>query len=116
MKGGGCYTIKSYHQHTGDCYITCYYTDSGCRRAAEKNDNMIRCEYVTNHSYCTNGKDQDRSRWHPDDGQSHKNYDEHGQHLVTVCGKSTSTFEGYKPSCGLQDGQIIGAHISYVEE
>ena len=29
------------------------------------------------------------------------------------CGKSNSTVEGYRVGCGLNDGQITGAHIVY---
>lgn len=114
--GGGCYTQPSYHQHTGSCYKTCEYWESGCRDAVEQNDGLIRCTYMIRHSVCTNGQEQERSRWHANDGEHHVNEDVRGTHLVVVCGKEEGTFEGYAAACGLQEGQIIGAHIIYDAE
>ena len=111
--GGGCYTQPSYHQHTGSCYKVCEYWESGCRDAVEQNDGQIRCTYMIRHSVCTNGQEQERSRWHANDGEHHVNSDSSGTHLVVVCGKNEGTFEGYAPTCGLSEGQITGAHIVY---
>ena len=111
--GGGCYTQLSYHQHTGSCYKTCEYWESGCRDVVDTNDDQVKCTYMVKHSVCTNGQEQERSRWHANDGEHHVNSDSTGTHLVVVCGKSEGTFEGYKATCGLQEGQIIGAHIIY---
>ena len=111
--GGGCYTQPSYHQHTGSCYKTCEYWESGCRDVVDTNDDQVKCTYMVKHSVCTNGQEQERSRWHANDGEHHVNSDSTGTHLVVVCGKSEGTFEGYAPTCGLQEGQITGAHIVY---
>ncbi|HJD31852.1 MAG TPA: hypothetical protein H9912_07920 [Candidatus Eisenbergiella stercorigallinarum] len=111
--GGGCYTLKSYHKHTADCYETCTYRETGCLDAVEQNDGQIRCTYLVKHSICTNGEDQERSRWHVNDGEHHVTEELRGTHLVVVCGKEEGAFEGYAPSCGLQEGQIMGAHITY---
>ena len=111
--GGGCYTLKSYHKHTADCYETCTYRETGCLDAVEQNDGQIRCTYLVKHSICTNGEDQERSRWHVNDGEHHVTEELRGTHLVVVCGKEEGAFEGYAPSCGLQEGQITGAHITY---
>ena len=111
--GGGCYTQPSYHQHTGSCYKTCEYWESGCRDVVDTNDDQVKCTYMVKHSVCTNGQEQERSRWHANDGEHHVNSDSSGTHLVVVCGKNEGTFEGYAPTCGLQEGQITGAHIVY---
>ena len=111
--GGGCYTLKSYHKHTANCYETCTYRETGCLDAVEQNDGQIRCTYLVKHSICTNGEDQERSRWHVNDGEHHVTEELRGTHLVVVCGKEEGAFEGYAPSCGLQEGQITGAHITY---
>ena len=111
--GGGCYTQASYHQHTGSCYKTCTYRESGCLDAVEQNDGQIRCTYIINHSVCTNGENQERSRWHENDGEHHINEDAKGTHLVVVCGKNEGDYEGYVTACGLQEGQITGARIVY---
>lgn len=111
--GGGCYTQPSYHQHTGSCYKTCEYWESGCRDVVDTNDDQVKCTYMVKHSVCTNGQEQERSRWHANDGEHHVNSDSSGTHLVVVCGKNEGTFEGYAPTCGLSEGQITGAHIVY---
>lgn len=114
VNGGGCYTVEDVHQHTGSCYVTCTVVESGCRSEGNYNENgMMHCPKTITHSYCWNGE----TRWgewvHPDDGNSHVNGDRRSTHLVTVCGKNAGQSYGWRTGCGLQDGQIIGAHIIY---
>lgn len=113
VNGGGCYTVEDVHQHVGSCYVTCNYTNGGC--VAEGNyqvDGWMHCPYSYKHSYCTGGAWKKGEYVHLDDGKSHKG-EYSGTHLVVVCGKEEGTHYGWKPGCGLGDGQITGATIRY---
>ncbi len=112
--GGGCYTVEDVHQHVGSCYVVCRVDESGCHSDGNYNVNgMMHCPKTVSHSYCWNGETR-WSEWvHPDDGNSHVDGNRHSEHLVTVCGKNAGQSYGWKTGCGLQDGQITGAHIIY---
>ncbi len=114
VDGGGCYTVPNVHQHVGSCYVVCHVVRSGCHSDGNYNVNgMMHCPVTVSHSYCWNGETRWSEEVHPDDGNSHVDEDRHSEHLVTVCGKNAGVQEGWKTGCGLNDGQIIGAHIVY---
>lgn len=126
---GGCYTAPIYHVHTGSsnggggCYSSpVYHTHSeGCY--SEGSHNSSCPSHTGYHSY-------DCGSVHDWDGDGHGcdgfvAYDCGGHSYLSCnlgsgiigyslnCGKNNSTIEGYRPACGLSDGQIIGAHIVY---
>lgn len=130
---GGCYTIPVYHVHTGNsssnggCYTVPVFHNhgSGCYR--EVSSQEYGC--YTIRSWDTSDGDYE--------GHDYKYYEMscgriiHGtnsahSHSVLSCsrdgeivgyslgcGKDGNTVEGYRPGCGLSDGQIIKAHIVY---
>ena len=115
QNGGGCYTVEDIHGHVAECYVTCSYTISGCWSQGNYiTDDKIHCPYYEKHSYCNGGTETKGEFVHKNDGSSHKSA-RSGTHLVTVCGITEGTFNGWKTGCGLADGQITGAHISYVQ-
>lgn len=110
--GGGCYTAPIIHTHTSDCYSEGSH-DSSCP------------SHIEFHSYDCGGVHDWDDDGHGCDGFTAYDCDGHtylscnkGNGVVGYslnCGKSTSTIEYYVPSCGLSDGQIIGAHIVYTQ-
>lgn len=52
---------------------------------------------------------------HPNHGGSQSGHRSGGSstHAILVCSKTEGQHYGWKTGCGLQDGQIIGAHIVY---
>ena len=120
---GGCYTTPVYHAHTGSssggggCYSVAHtgYNTIGCGGGDAINgphgpDTSGNYYWVGNCNNC---------------GGAVSNYGGPGWaacgNTTTVpytyytlgCGLSTSSIVGYSPSCGLADGQMVGAHIVY---
>ena len=120
---GGCYTTPVYHAHTGSssggggCYSVAHtgYNTIGCGGGDAINgphgpDTSGNYYWVGNCSNC---------------GGAVSNYGGPGWaacgNTTTVpytyytlgCGLSTRSIVGYSPSCGLADGQMVGAHIVY---
>ncbi len=112
--GGGCYTIRLYHQHTPGCY-----TKATCQPF---------CLGLTHASRNDNWDVHENSRFmHPDCGmgiiyRSPKHFvgdpcncDHMSSHTYDKlsCGKTNATPEGWAPGCGYVDGQIVEVRIVY---
>ena len=97
---GGCYTQPNYHSHS---------TGQGCYKKVDFHTHNDSCP---GHSYWVD--------WNPasPDGYWAWGYDcndkpNNSSRQDLVCSKSGSTVDYYSANCGLNDGQIIGAHIVY---
>ena len=114
--GGGCYTVEDVHQHNAGCYQLCTYSWSGCAGNGWTDGNSIsHCPYEEKHSICNGGQTMYKTYSHPNHGGSQSGHRSGGSstHAIPVCGKTEGQNYGWKTGCGLQDGQIIGAHIVY---
>ena len=115
--GGGCYTLPDVHQHVGSCYQVCEVRYDGCGGLPGDTsaDSISRCPYKEWHSYCYGGEYRIKEYRHYNGGGSQSGHRSGGSytHLVTTCGKQEGQSYGWKTACGLNDGQIIGAHIVY---
>ena len=94
---GGCYTIAHYHVHS---------KQEGCYEVEEYHRHTDDCP--------------GHSVWVDWDGEGYWGYiyecgdrPLNASKEVLICEKSTDTVDSYLPSCGLADGQIIGATIVY---
>lgn len=119
---GGCYTTPVYHTHQGSS------SGGGCYTVANTGYNAIECGggqaingphgpdtsgltyWVGN---CTNCGGRVASYggpgWAACPNVSYVPY----TYYTIGCGLATNTIVGYSPSCGLADGQMVGAHIVY---
>ncbi len=120
---GGCYTSPIYHTHSGNsssgggCYTvakTGYRTygcgSADCSSGPHGPDSSGNVYYVGSCDRC--GKTisvYGAPRRVACDNTTTVKY----TYYELGCGKSTSTVTGYRPACGLSDGQITGAHIVY---
>ena len=107
--GEGCYTEPIYHTHKDSCY------SEGSHKADCPTHRGYHSYNCTEHDY------------HGDGGpcEGFDLYDCGGHRYLSCslgsgvigyslnCGRDNSSIEGYKPACGLVDGQIVGAHIVY---
>ncbi len=94
---GGCYTNGVTHVHTGGCYDTTWYHE--------------HTKDCPTHTYLVD--------WVPEPYWA-RDYTCNDVPLnatssVLRCGKGSGTVEYYAPSCGLSEGQIVSAHIVYVQ-
>lgn len=112
-----CYTLLDVHQHVGSCYQVCEVRYDGCGGLPGDTsaDSISRCPYKEWHSYCYGGEYRIKEYRHYNGGGSQYGHRSGGSytHLVTTCGKQEGQSYGWKTACGLNDGQIIGAHIVY---
>lgn len=123
-EAGGCYSIPIYHSHSGSsssgggCYTVrrSGTRTEGCGGGGQCNsgphgpDTSGQVYYVGNCTKCGEHLSVYGSAGYkscPNKRTVSYTYYDLG------CGKGTSTVVGYKTSCGLSDGQIIGAHIVY---
>lgn len=112
--GGGCYTVRLYHQHSAACY-----TKATCQPY---------CLGLTHASRNDHWDVHENSRFmHPDCGmgiiyRSPKHFvgdpcncDKLSSHTYDrlSCGKTNATPEGWAAGCGFVDGQIIEVRIIY---
>ena len=114
--GGGCYTVEDVHHHNADCYRLCTYSWTGCAGDGWTDGNSIsHCPYRETHSICNNGQPMYKTYDHPNYGGSQSGHRSGGSstHAILSCSKTEGQHYGWKTGCGLQDGQIIGAHIVY---
>ncbi|MBQ6408443.1 MAG: hypothetical protein IJJ64_10470 [Butyrivibrio sp.] len=120
---GGCFTTPVYHTHVSSCYRTSshlvYSTAArthivspagdinGVSAYNYKCDNCGATFRGTNgwHNESANSMDQVRARG----GENVRTV----YNTSIVCGKNSSTIDGYAPSCGYLIGQILAAHIDY---
>lgn len=120
---GGCYTTPVYHAHTGSsgggggCYTVAHtgYNAVGCGGGNAVNgphgpDSSGQTYWVGNCSNC-GGRvaSYGGPGWAACGNVSYVPY----TYYTLGCGLSTSTIVGYSPSCGMADGQMVGAHIVY---
>ncbi|MFI3213246.1 MAG: hypothetical protein R3Y24_07875 [Eubacteriales bacterium] len=113
VSGGGCYTVPIYHTHTAECYSEGSHTDS-C--ASHTEYHTYDCGTI--HDYDGDGHGCDGYIVWDCGGHTYLSCGmENGIIGYSLgCGKSTSTIEGYRTGCGFVDGQIIAAHIVYIQE
>ena len=112
--GGGCYTVRLYHQHSAECY-----TKATCQPY---------CLGLTHASRNDHWDVHENSRFmHPDCGmgiiyRSPKHFvgdpcncDKLSSHTYDrlSCGKTNATPEGWAAGCGFVNGQIIEVRIIY---
>ena len=112
--GGGCYTVRLYHQHSAECY-----TKATCQPY---------CLGLTHASRNDHWDVHENSRFmHPDCGmgiiyRSPKHFvgdpcncDKLSSHTYDrlSCGKTNATPEGWVAGCGFVNGQIIEVRIIY---
>ena len=117
--GGGCYTVEDVHHHNAGCYRLCTYSWTGCAGDGWTDGNSIsHCPYRETHSVCNNGQPMYKTYDHPNHGGSQSGHRSGGSstHAILNCSKTEGQHYGWKTGCGLQDGQIIGAHIVYDAE
>lgn len=104
QEGGACFTEAEYHTHDpqscyGICpnkvmdYIRDYHDGNGDHRY------VYRCS-VCNYEYSAYGSSGDK-------------YSKMHVSIVPTCGKSENQLLRYKCTCGMSDGQIISAKITY---
>lgn len=120
---GGCYTTPVYHAHTGSsgggggCYSVAHtgYKTVGCGGGNAVNgphgpDSSGQTYWVGNCSNC-GGRvaSYGGPGWAACGNTSTVAY----TYYTLGCGMNTSTIVAYSPSCGLADGQMVGAHIVY---
>lgn len=104
QNGGACFTEAEYHTHDPQsCYGICsnkvmdYIRDYHAGNGDHKY--VYRCS-VCSYEYSTYGSSGDKySRMHVS--------------IVPICGKSENQLLKYKCTCGMSDGQIISAKITY---
>lgn len=120
VNGGGCYTTPDVHQHVGSCYQACEVRYDGCGGLPGDTsaESISRCPYREWHSYCYGGEFRIKEYRHYNGGGSQSGHRSGGSytHYVAVCGRNEGQSYGWKTSCGLNDGQIVGAHIVYDAE
>ena len=120
---GGCYTTPIYHSHSGSsdsgggCYSVAHtgYRQVGCGGGDAVNgphgpDSSGQYYWVGNCTTC-GGRvaNYGGPGWAACGDTTTVSY----TYYSLGCGLSNSTIMGYRPSCGLADGQIVGAHIVY---
>ncbi len=120
---GGCYTTPVYHAHTGSsgggggCYSVANtgYKTVGCGGGEAVNgphgpDSSGQSYWVGNCSNCGGRvSSYGGPGWAACGNTSTVAY----TYYTLGCGMNTSTIVAYSPSCGLADGQMVGAHIVY---
>ncbi|HJC23222.1 MAG TPA: hypothetical protein H9761_05900 [Candidatus Eisenbergiella merdavium] len=115
--GGGCYTVEDVHRHNASCYQLCTYSWTGCEGSNgwTDSDSISHCNYRETHSICNNGQTMYKVYSHYNGGGSASGHRDGGSstHAISICGKTEGQHYGWTTGCGLQDGQIIGAHIVY---
>ena len=114
--GGGCYTVEDVHYHDAGCYQICEYSWTGCAGDGWTDGNSVsHCPYRETHSICNNGQTMYKTYDHPNYGGSQSGHRSGGSstHVILVCSKTEGQHCGWKTGCGLQEGQITGAHIVY---
>ena len=117
QNGGGCYTVEDVHHHNAGCYQLCTYSWTGCEGSTGWTDgnSISHCPYRETHSICNGGQTMYKTYDHYNGGGSASGHRDGGSstHAILVCGKTEGQHYGWTTGCGLQDGQIIGAHIVY---
>ena len=117
QNGGGCYTVEDVHHHNADCYHLCTYSWTGCEGSNGWTDSnsISHCNYRETHSICNNGQTMYKVYSHYNGGGSASGHRDGGSstHAISICGKTEGQHYGWTTGCGLQEGQIIGAHIVY---
>ena len=117
QNGGGCYTVEDVHHHNADCYQLCTYSWTGCEGSNGWTDSnsISHCNYRETHSICNNGQTMYKVYSHYNGGGSASGHRDGGSstHAISICGKTEGQHYGWTTGCGLQEGQIIGAHIVY---
>ena len=117
QNGGGCYTVEDVHHHNAGCYQLCTYSWTGCEGSTGWTDgnSISHCPYRETHSICNGGQTMYKTYDHYNGGGSQSGHRSGGSstHAILVCGKTEGQHYGWATGCGLQDGQIIGAHIVY---
>lgn len=117
QNGGGCYTVEDVHHHNADCYQLCTYSWTGCEGSTGWTDgnSISHCPYRETHSICNGGQTMYKTYDHYNGGGSQSGHRSGGSstHAISVCGKTEGQHYGWATGCGLQEGQIIGAHIVY---
>ena len=117
QNGGGCYTVEDVHHHNAGCYQLCTYSWTGCEGSTGWTDgnSISHCPYRETHSICNGGQTMYKTYDHYNGGGSQSGHRSGGSstHAILVCGKTEGQHYGWTTGCGLQDGQIIGAHIVY---
>ncbi len=120
---GGCYTTPVYHAHTGSsnggggCYSVAHtgYNTIGCGGGDAINgphgpDTSGNYYWVGN---CSNCGDRVSNYGGPGWAACGNTTTVPYTYYTLGCGMNTSTIVAYRPSCGLADGQMVGAHIVY---
>ena len=117
QSGGGCYTVEDVHHHNAGCYQLCTYSWTGCEGSTGWTDgnSISHCPYRETHSICNGGQTMYKTYDHYNGGGSQSGHRSGGSstHAILTCGKTEGQHYGWTTGCGLQDGQIIGAHIVY---
>ena len=117
QNGGGCYTVEDVHHHNAGCYQLCTYSWTGCEGSTGWTDgnSISHCPYRETHSICNGGQTMYKTYDHYNGGGSQSGHRSGGSstHAISVCGKTEGQHYGWTTGCGLQNGQIIGAHIVY---
>ena len=117
QNGGGCYTVEDVHHHNADCYQLCTYSWTGCEGSTGWTDgnSISHCPYRETHSICNGGQTMYKTYDHYNGGGSASGHRDGGSstHAISICGKTEGQHYGWTTACGLQEGQIIGAHIVY---
>lgn len=114
--GGGCYTIRQYHQHSPSCYTsaTCNPYCLGLTSGTKNDRRIYHYDSRFMHPDCGAGIEY-RSPYHHDgEGCNCASISSH-QYQKLDCGMDNNTAVGWGVGCGFVDGQIIGAKITYTE-
>lgn len=108
---GGCYTTPVYHSHSSGCYETINSGEYGCHTIRSWDAGGGYKYYEMSCGQTIHGTNSSH-------GHTVLNCSRGGklEYYALGCGKNGSTVEGYRPGCGLNDGQITAAHIVYNQE
>ena len=124
-RAGGCYVAPVRHTHTASCYNVSYMTqyttaNSVTNLGVDHEDELgrtwyrYRCEYCGSEFVGTNP-------WHHESGDM-DTAARRGGYMVDsietrslVCGMTEGQLLGYAPGCGLSNGQVVAARITFVD-
>ena len=115
--GGGCFTIRQYHQHKPSCYsaATCNPYCLGLTSGSKNDRRIYHYDSRFMHPDCGKGIEYKSPYHHDGEGCNCASISSH-QYQKLTCGMDNSTPVDWGIGCGFVDGQIIGAKITYNTE